>query len=152
MLRCRISSNTHFIVSQSVWYPELPEDGLSDSITLDDFLNPPINHVCKSSTIVNNNSNNSINVNLTDDVKTVKKSHHDADVHNDASDSDDDRTLVDDIETDGGRCDSVVTQTEEALHFTEDEDLITHTGEDKNILVFYNKLGCFSLHDYFPSL
>ena len=81
-----------------------------------------------------------------DELIKVKKSYKEA------SDSDDDRTLVDDIETDGGRCDSVVTQTEEALHFTEDEDLITHTGEDKNILVFFNKLGCFSLHDYFPSL
>jgi hypothetical protein len=50
---------------------------------------------------------------------------------NDDDDSDD-RTLVDDVDE---RCDSVVTHTDDALHFTEDEDLLTHTRDDKNILV-----------------
>ncbi len=99
---------------QSVWYPDLPEDGLSDSTLLEDFLKSPKSNNNSSSNIPNDDDDGHAATARAADVPT-----------NVETDSDDDKTLVDDLETDGGRCDSVVTQTEDALHFTEDEDLVS---------------------------
>jgi hypothetical protein len=74
-----------------VWYPDMPDEGLSDSTYLDDFLRTPRN--------INNNNDDDGDYNNNDDDNDVKKVTTQilmtADVEDDCES--DDRTLVDDL-------------------------------------------------------